>query len=93
MSLSGLYKTKMRMVACVMYGMWGCLGAYRGHQHYKKRKEKYHLTTTKYSYIDAFLGSLVCGITYTLPGPNICCAYEEIKLLEKKMRNIEDEDF
>ena len=92
MSLSGLYKTKMKTIACVMYGMWGCLGAYRGHQHYKKRKEEYP-TTTKYSYIDAFLESLGCGICYTLPGPNICYAYQEIKLLEKKMRNIEDEDF
>ncbi len=91
MSLPSTLKRKTQLFACVMYGMWGCLGGYRGHQDYEKRKKLSY--STKYSYIDAFLESLVGGISYTLPCSNILYAYKEIKLLEKKMRNIDDEDF
>lgn len=92
-------KIKLRhAIGFVAYGMFGCLGAYRGHQSYCNElqlqfKNKYHYEPIKKYYYITDIGISLWGVVmYMSPLGCVYCAVCELYNLEKYIRGIEDED-
>ena len=68
------------------WGLWGCLGFYRGHRYYKKRK-------TQYYYITNFAFGLAGTACYTCPFLIFPFVIHELYNLEETIRKIDTDDY
>ena len=67
------------------WGLWGCLGYYRGHRYYKKRK-------TQYYYITNFGCGLAGTIVYACPASMGLTFIYELYNLEEAIRGIDTDN-